>query len=83
MLKKLTACQFEDKTTFNKSDKDTSSPVLLDRPIESCTLVANSFPISDTDVNDKNDPSTQSIIKMKMINSTYQSFDSGGIDIDR
>lgn len=56
MLKKLTACQFEDKTTFNKSDKDTSSPVLLDRPIESCTLVANSFPISDTDVNDKNDP---------------------------
>lgn len=57
-LEKLTSFYSDDKTTSNESDKDTSSPALLDKPIESCTKGTKSLTISDANMNDQNDSSS-------------------------
>lgn len=66
----------DDKTASNESDKDTSSPVLLDRPVESCTAATNSLTIIDTSVNNQNDSlSCSSHIEDNIIEPIHQSSD--------
>lgn len=72
-IERLAACNSDDKTTSNESDKDTSSPVLLDKPIESCTLATNSLTISDTNVNDQNDSLSSSHNEDSIFESIHQS----------
>lgn len=70
-----TFCQ-DDKMASNESDKDTSSPVLLDKPIESCMAATNSLTTTDTSVNNQNDSlSCSSNIEDNIIEPIQQSSD--------
>lgn len=59
-IENLTAFSSEDKLGSSESDKDTSSPVLLEKPHESSTTSATNSPTitDDTNVNNQNDSSS-------------------------